>query len=74
MNLRLARKNREANPESWDRLYEAEIIRKIRKRYSVNQELAILRQRDTKTEEFAEYNAFVEKCKAEVKEELRIEI
>ena len=74
MNLRLARKNREANPESWDRLYEAEIIHKIRKRYSVNQELAILRQRDTKTEEFAEYNAFVEKCKAEVKEELRIEI
>ncbi len=67
MNLKLARKNREANPESWERLREAEIIRNIRKRYTVNQELAILRQRDTKPEEFAEYNAYVEQCKAEAK-------
>lgn len=72
-HLGLARKNREVNPESWDQLYETEIIRRIRKRYSVNQELAILRQRDTKPEEFAEYNAFVEDCKAEVKEELGID-
>ena len=60
MNLKLARKNREAKPESWEKLYEAEIIRRIRNRYTVNQELAILRQRDTKPEEFAEYNDFVE--------------
>lgn len=70
MYLRLARKNREVDPESWDKLYEAEVIRMIRKRYSVNQELAILRQRDTKPEEFAEYNAYVESCKAEAKEAL----
>jgi hypothetical protein len=70
MNLRLARKNREVKPESWVQLYEAEIIRKIRRRYSVNQELAILRQRDTKPDEFAEYNAYVERCKAETREEL----
>ena len=67
MNLRLARKNREASSEAWDKLYEAEIIRRIRKRYTVNQELAILRQRDTKPEEFAEYNAFAEQCKEAVK-------
>ena len=42
----------------------------IRERYSVSQELAILRQRDTKTEEFADYNAFAEGCK----EQARIEI
>lgn len=72
MNLRLAKKNREISPKSWEKLYESEIIRKIRKRYTVNQELAILRQRDTKPVEFAEYNAFVEKCKKEVKEELKI--
>ena len=72
MNIKLARKNREVNPESWDKLYESEIIRRIRKRYTVNQELAILRQRDTKPEEFAEYNDFVEKCKKEIKEELQI--
>jgi hypothetical protein len=31
-------------------------------------ELAILRQRDSKPEEFDEYNAFVEKIKAEERE------
>lgn len=69
-HLRLARKNREVNPESWEKLYESEIIRRIRKRYTVNQELAILRQRDTKPEEFAEYNAYVEQCKADIKAEM----
>ena len=69
-NIRLARKNREVNPESWDKLYESEIIRRIRKRYTVNQELAVLRQRDTKPEEFAEYNAYVEQCKADIKAEM----
>ena len=72
MNTKLARKNREHSPKAWESLYENMIIRKIRARYTVNQELAILRQRDTKPEEFAEYNAFVERCKAEVKKELEI--
>ena len=47
--------------------YEAVVVSKIRKRYSINQELAILRQRDTKPEEYFEYNAYVEQCKAEAK-------
>lgn len=47
--------------------YEAEVERRIRTRYSVSAELAILRQRDSKPEEFAEYNAFAEECKAEAK-------
>lgn len=72
MNLRLAKKNREINPKSWEKIYESEIIRKIRTKYTVNQELAILRQRDTKPVEFSEYNDFVEKCKEEVKKELQI--
>ena len=42
------------------------IERRIRKKYSVSDELAILRQRDTKPEEFAEYNAFCEQVKADV--------
>lgn len=45
---------------------------KIRTRYNVSAELAILRQRDTKPEEFAEYNAFCEQCKAQAKTELGI--
>jgi hypothetical protein len=69
-HLTLAKKNRESNPESWEQLYESEIIRKIRKKYSINQELAILRQRDIKPNEFTEYNEYVEKCKADVRAEL----
>ena len=72
MRLRLAKKNREVDKESWAQLYEGTIIKKIRKQYSLNQELAILRQRDTKPEEFNIYNAYVEQCKNEVKQEMEI--
>lgn len=50
--------------------YEAEVVRLIRARYDINAELAILRQRDTKADEFAEYNAFAEQCKVQAKERL----
>lgn len=39
----------------------------IRQRYSLSEELAILRQRYTKLEEFDEYNAYAEQCKAKAK-------
>lgn len=52
--------------------YPQLVEKKIRTKYSVSAELAILRQRDTKPEEFAEYNAFCELCKAEAKTELNI--
>ena len=64
---KIALKNRETNQESWQEFYESEIVRLIRKRYSINQELAILRQRDEKQNEYAEYNQYVEECKAAVK-------
>ncbi len=47
--------------------YENKIVALIRKKYNVNQELAILRQRDTKPLEYQEYYDYVEQCKAEVK-------
>lgn len=50
--------------------YEAEVVRLIRERYDLNAELAILRQRNTKADEFAEYSAFAEACKAQAKERL----
>ena len=51
--------------------YENKIVALIRKKYNINQELAILRQRDTKPTEFVEYSKYVEKCKAEVKTEFK---
>ena len=59
-----ARKQKQDNDE-----YENKVVALIRKKYNVNQELAILRQRDTKPLEFEEYNEYVEQCKAEVKNE-----
>lgn len=47
--------------------YEEQVVAKIRERYSVDDELAILRQRDTKPEEFEAYNEYAEQCKADVK-------
>ena len=56
---RIALKNREKDPKSWQEFYESEIVCLIRKRYSINQELAILRQRDDKPDEYAAYNQYV---------------
>ena len=50
--------------------YEARVVELIRIRYSVDDELAILRQRNTKPDEFAEYNDYCEQCKAQAKEEM----
>ena len=46
----------------------------IREKYDINEEFAILRQRETKTEEFEEYNSYVEDCKAKAKEILKLEV
>ena len=45
--------------------YDERVVNRIREKYSIDDELAILRQKDTKPEEFEQYNAFVEKIKAE---------
>lgn len=47
------------------RKFEERVVSRIREVYSVDDELAILRQRDSKPEEFEEYNTFAEKIKAE---------
>ncbi|MDE5811194.1 MAG: hypothetical protein K2H61_02670 [Muribaculaceae bacterium] len=49
---------------------DAAIVAKIRVCYSMDEELAILRQRDVKPEEFEAYYDYVEQCKADVDEEI----
>lgn len=63
---------RERTDKEMESLYKEEIKRLIRLKYDVDAELAILRQRDTKPNEFAEYNAYVEQCKEQVKNEIMI--
>lgn len=47
--------------------YDDAVDAEIRKKYSVSQEFAILRQRNEKPEEYATYYAHCEECKAYVK-------
>lgn len=56
-----------ANQPIDQRTYKQMVEAFIRERYTVSDELAILRQRDTKPEEFEAYNAFCEECKARAK-------
>ena len=62
-----ARKEKEKSVE-----YENKIVSLIRERYNVNQELAILRQKITKPEEYQTYYNYVEECKAKVKAEVEV--
>lgn len=54
-------------PEPEDASYNDRVNDLIRRRYSLSEELAILRQREEKPEEFAEYYGFAEQCKQEAK-------
>lgn len=53
--------------------YNEEVNSMIRQRYSLSEELAILRQGDTKSEEFAVYNEYAEECKAKVKAMMNVQ-
>ena len=55
---------------SKDRLYGARVSELIRERYSLDAELAILRQRDEKLDEYQAYFAFCEECKARARKEI----
>lgn len=71
-----------SNPDDWEEVprdsvppyrkaeYKAKIVALIRRRYDQDDENGILRQRDTKPDEFAAYNAYVEQCKTEAVEAL----
>lgn len=50
--------------------YEQLVSDLIRERYTLDQELAINRQRDTKPEEFKEYFDFCEQCKIKAHEQI----
>lgn len=59
-----------AEPEEF-KITEAEypsyVAMKIHERYSIDDEIAIIRQKEEKPEEYAEYFAYCEQCKTEAK-------
>lgn len=76
LKLMLAKKNREADPASWDALYGRLVSNKFRKRYTQDAVEAIVNNylgEPTDEKYIAEFKAmqeYREQCKAEVKEEL----
>ena len=44
----------------------------IREQYSIADELAILRQRDTKPDEFAAYFEYAEQCKTQAEKQMQL--
>ena len=52
-----------------DCLYGDVVNGYVRSRYSVSEEISVIRQREEKPAEFAEYYTFVEQCKARAKAE-----
>jgi hypothetical protein len=51
--------------------YEEAVNNEIRKRYNESQEFAILRQKEEKPDDYAEYYNYCEECKAYVKNKKR---
>lgn len=47
--------------------YESRVNALIREKYTLSQELAILRQKDEKPEEYTDYFAYCEECKTQAK-------
>ena len=56
--------------EEQQKQYERRVDELIRSKYTLSQELAIIRQQSTKSEEYAEYFAYCEECKARAKAEV----
>ena len=53
-----------------DAMYGERVNALLRERYSLSEELSILRRRDSAPDEFLAYNADAESCKARAREEL----
>lgn len=54
-------------PEQPDPEYHSRVEELMRARYSLSDELALMRQRDTKPAEFAAYFDYAEQCKQQAK-------
>ena len=57
-------------PAYTEEQYAARVEALIAEKYSIAKELAVLRQKEAKPDEWEEYNAYAEACKAKAREEL----
>ena len=57
-------------PYPKEQQYKWRVSELIRQEYSIDDELALHRQRDTKVQEFAAYNTYCESCKQQAYQEI----
>ena len=53
-----------------DEQYKMRVVELIREQYDQDDEMALLRQRDSKPQEFAAYNTYCEQCKTQAHHEI----
>lgn len=58
----------ETASEEYVPTYEEKVVELIRQRYTIDDEIAILRQKDTKADEYDAWYAYCEQCKAQARE------
>ena len=73
IDIKLLKANFKKHPEAVRKAYEHLVEVKVKERYTLRQEIAIIRQRDRKPEEFAAYDAYVEQCKKDLKQQIGME-
>ena len=69
----LLRANLKDHPEAVRLAYERMVGEKVAEKYNIRQEIAILRKKDRNPEEYAEWDAYVERCKSEIKSAIGME-
>lgn len=78
MSIRLAKKNKEVSPKSWEDLYGHLVTKEFRKKYSADRVEAIVNNflddptNEKYIAELREMQEYRKQCKAKVKAELKI--
>lgn len=70
LNKKILKKLKETDYPRWRRVYGRVVAKKVKRRYSLDEEIALERQKDKKPEEHAAYDAYVEECKVEARAEM----
>lgn len=59
--------------EEYEPTYEEKVVNLIRERYSIDDEIAIIRQKDTKQDEYQAWYDYCEQCKQEARNSINNE-
>lgn len=67
----LLQKNKEREPKTFEAFRSRLIEKKVRRKYTIEEEIGIMRNREIKPEKYQEWFDYVEQCIAEADAEMR---